>query len=269
MDSGGRILGVHHDFYVAVTVLQGGSRLRIPHGNAAREVHVPAVLFVQFLDCFNLVDGALVCRVGQLNRLICIVAILECGDLSTVVGTQRLVGALEGRFFTVRNGLEGLRYVLRREEAVAGWYSPMYSPVSFRGPGYFSQPSTSASLDTGTRAALDELLVACAEALADALAEEVAVADGELDAEGEAVAEGVGEPTLAFASSLSGRISEAQPAMRVAAPPSSRARRLIRREAAERALEERSDESIGELLDLFRGGLGAPGGGRVVVWRVG
>ena len=114
MDGGGRILGVHHDFYVAVTVLQGGSRLSIPHGNAAREVHVPAVLLIQFLDCFNLVDGALVCRVGQLNRLICIVTILECGNLSTVVGTQRLVGALEGRFFTVRNGLEGLRYVLRR-----------------------------------------------------------------------------------------------------------------------------------------------------------
>jgi hypothetical protein len=141
----------------------------------------------------------------------------------------------------------------------------MYSPVSFRGPGYFSQPSTSASLDTGTRAALDELLVA----LAEALAEEVAVADAELDAEGEALAEGVGEPILAFASSLSGRISEAQPAMRETAPPSSRARRLTRRDVTERVLEERSDESIGELLDFFRGGLGAPGGGRVVVWRVG
>jgi len=139
----------------------------------------------------------------------------------------------------------------------------MYSPVSFRGPGYFSQPSTSASSDTGTRAALDELLLA----LAEALAEEVAVADAELEAEGEAVAEGVGEPTLAFASSLSGRISEAHPAMRETAPPSSRVRRLTRREAAERVLEE--GESIGELLDLFRGGLGAPGGGCVVVWRVG
>jgi len=143
----------------------------------------------------------------------------------------------------------------------------MYSPVSFRGPGYFSQPSTSASLDTGTRAALDELLLA----LAEALAEDVAVADceaaGELDAEAVALADGVGEPTLAFASSLSGRISEAQPAMRETAPPSSRVRRLIRRETAERVLEE--GESIGELLDYSRGGLGAPGGGRVVVWRVG
>ena len=135
----------------------------------------------------------------------------------------------------------------------------MYSPVSFRGPGYFSQPSTSASLDTGTRAALDELLLALADAVAEA--------DGELDAEAEALAEGVGEPTLAFASSLSGRISEAQPAMRETAPPSSRVRRLIRRETAERVLEE--GESIGELLDYSRGGLGAPGGGRVVVWRVG
>jgi hypothetical protein len=145
----------------------------------------------------------------------------------------------------------------------------MYSPVSFRGPGYFSQPSTSASLDTGTRAALDELLLA----LAEALAEDVAVADceaaGELDAEAVALADGVGEPTLAFASSLSGRISEAQPAMRETAPPSSRVRRLKRREVAERVLEERSGESIGELLDFFRGRLGAPGGGRVVVWRVG
>ena len=265
MDGGGRILGVHHDFYVAVTVLQGSSRLRIPHGNAAREVHVPAVLLIQFLDCFNLVDGALVCRVGQLNRLICIVAILERGDLSTVVGTQRLVGALEGRFFTVRNGLEGLGTFFAGEESVAGWYSPMYSPVSFRGPGYFSQPSTSASSDTGTRAALDELLLA----LADAVAEADCEAGGELDAEAEALAEGVavGEPILAFASSLSGRISEAQPAMRETAPPSSRVRRLIRREAAERVLEE--GESIGELLELSRGRLGAPGGGRVVVWRVG
>jgi len=135
----------------------------------------------------------------------------------------------------------------------------MYSPVSFRGPGYFSQPSTSASSDTGTRAALDELLLALADAVAEAA--------GELDAEAVALADGVGEPILAFASSLSGRISEAQPAMRVAAPPSSRARRLIRREAAERVLEE--GESIGELLDYSRGGLGAPGGGRVVVWRVG
>ena len=43
MDYGGRILGVHHDFCVAVTVLQGGSRFRIPgNGNAAREVHVRA-----------------------------------------------------------------------------------------------------------------------------------------------------------------------------------------------------------------------------------
>ena len=75
----------------------------------------------------------------------------------------------------------------------------MYSPVSFRGPGYFSQPSTSASSDTGTRAALDELLLA----LADAVAEADCEADGELDAEAEALAEGVGEPTLAFASSLS------------------------------------------------------------------
>jgi hypothetical protein len=139
----------------------------------------------------------------------------------------------------------------------------MYSPVSFRGPGYFSQPSTSASSDTGTRAALDELLLALAEALAEADCE----AAGELDAEAVALADGVGEPTFAFASSLNGRISEAQPAMRVAAPPSSRARRLIRREAAERVLEE--GESIGELLDYSRGGLGAPGGGRVVVWRVG
>jgi hypothetical protein len=141
----------------------------------------------------------------------------------------------------------------------------MYSPVSFRGPGYFSQPSTSASLDTGTRAAPDELLLALAEAVAEAdgeaevLAEELAVA----------LAEGAGEPTLAFASSLSGRISEAQPAMRETAPPSSRVRRLKRREVAERVLEERSGESIGELLDFFRGRLGAPGGGRVVVWRVG
>jgi hypothetical protein len=139
----------------------------------------------------------------------------------------------------------------------------MYSPVSFRGPGYFSQPSTSASLDTGTRAAPDELLLALAEAVAEAdgeaevLAEELAVA----------LAEEVGEPILAFASSLSGRISEAQPAMRVATPPSSRVRRLIRRETAERVLEE--GESIGELLDFCRGRLGAPGGGRVVVWRVG
>jgi len=61
----------------------------------------------------------------------------------------------------------------------------MYSPVSFRGPGYFFQPSTSASSDTGTRAALDELLLALAEALTD----EVVVADGELDAE--AVARGI------------------------------------------------------------------------------
>ena len=114
MDGGGRILGVHHDFYVAVTVLQGGSRLRIPHGNAAREVHVPAVLLIQFLDCFNLVDSTLVCRVGQLNRLICVATILERGDLCAVVRAQSLVGALERRFFTVRNGLEGLRYVLRR-----------------------------------------------------------------------------------------------------------------------------------------------------------
>ena len=164
--------------------------------------------------------------------------------------------------------MRGLGTFFAGEEAVAGWYSPMYSPVSFRGPGYFCQPSTSASSETGTRAALDELLVACAEALAEALAEEVAVADAELDAEGEALAEGVGEPTLAFASSLSGRISEAQPAMRETAPPSSRVRRLTRRDVAERVLEERSDESIGELLDLFRGGLGAPGGGRVVIWRV-
>jgi len=141
----------------------------------------------------------------------------------------------------------------------------MYSPVSFSGPGYFFQPSTSASSDTGTRAAPDELLLA----LADAVAEEVAVADGELEAEAEALAEGaaVGEPILAFASSLSGRISEAQPAMRETAPPSSRVRRLKRREVAERVLEE--GESIGELLDCFRGGLGAPGGGRVGVWRVG
>ena len=139
----------------------------------------------------------------------------------------------------------------------------MYSPVSFRGPGYFSQPSTSASSDTGTRAALDELLLA----LADAVAEADCEADGELDAEAVALAEGVGEPTFAFASSLNGRISEAQPAMRETAPPSSRARRFIRREAAERVLEE--GESIGELLELCRGGLGAPGGGRVVVWRVG
>jgi hypothetical protein len=141
----------------------------------------------------------------------------------------------------------------------------MYSPVSFRGPGYFSQPSTSASSDTGTRAALEELLLALAEAVAEADGE----ADAEPEAEDEAVAlaDGVGEPILAFASSLSGRISEAQPAMRVAAPPSSRARRLTRREAVERVLEE--GESIGELLDYSRGGLGAPGGGRVVVWRVG
>jgi hypothetical protein len=143
----------------------------------------------------------------------------------------------------------------------------MYSPVSFRGPGYFSQPSTSASLDTGTRAALEGLLLALAEAVAEADGE----ADTELDAEDEAVAlaEGEGEPILAFASSLSGRISEAQPAMRETAPPSSRARRLTRREAAEWVLEERVGESIGELLELCRGGLGAPGGGRVVVWRVG
>ena len=65
---------------------------------------------------------------------------------------------------------------------------------------------------------LDELLLA----LADAVAEEVAVADGELDAEAVALAEGGGEPILAFASSLSGQISEAQPAMRETAPPSSR-----------------------------------------------
>lgn len=244
MDGGGRILGVHHDFYVAVTVLQGGSRLRIPHGNAAREVHVPAVLLIQFLDCFNLVDSTLVCRVGQLNRLICVATILERGDLCAVVRAQSLVGALERRFFTVRNGLEGLRYVLRRGRIRCGLDSPMYSPVSFRGPGYFSQPSTSASSDTGTRAALDELLLA----LADAVAEADCEADGELDAEAVALAEGVGEPTFAFASSLNGRISEAQPAMRETAPPSSRARRLIRREAAERVLEE--GESIGELLDL-------------------
>jgi hypothetical protein len=159
--------------------------------------------------------------------------------------------------------LRGLGTFFAGEESVAGWYSPMYSPVSFRGPGYFSQPSTSASSDTGTRAALDELLLALAEALAEADCE----AAGELDAEAVALADGVGEPTFAFASSLNGRISEAQPAMRVAAPPSSRARRLIRREAAERVLEE--GESIGELLDYSRGGLGAPGGGRVVVWRVG
>ena len=111
---------------------------------------------------------------------------------------------------------------------------------------------------------LDELPLA----LADAVAEADCEAGGELDAEAVALAEGVGEPTLAFASSLSGRISEAQPAMRETAPPSSRARRLTRRDVAERVLEERSDESIGELLDLFRGGLGAPGGGRVVIWRV-
>ena len=114
MDGGGRILGVYHDFYIAVTVLQGGSRLRIPHGNAAREVHVPAVLLIQFLDRLDLVDGALVCRVGQLNRLICIAAILECGNLCAVVCAQGLVGALERWFLTVRNGLEGLGYVLRR-----------------------------------------------------------------------------------------------------------------------------------------------------------
>lgn len=75
--------------------------------------------------------------------------------------------------------MRGLGTFFAGEEAVAGWYSPMYSPVSFRGPGYFFQPSTSASSDTGTRAALDELLLALAEALTD----EVVVADGELDAE--------------------------------------------------------------------------------------
>ena len=114
MDGGGRILGVHHDFYVALTVLQGGSRLRILHDNAAGELHVPAVLLIQFLDRLDLINGALISRVGQLNRLIRVASILECGDLGAVVGAQRLVGTLEGRFFTVRNGLEGLRYVLRR-----------------------------------------------------------------------------------------------------------------------------------------------------------
>ena len=198
MDGGGRIFGVHHDFYVAVTVPQRGSRLRILHGNAAGEVHVPAVLLVQFLDRLDLVDSALICRVGQLNRLICVATILERGDLGAVVGAQRLVGPLEGRVLAVRNGLKGLGYVLRRGRSRCGLVLTRYSPVSFSGPGYSRQPSTSASSDTGTRAALEELLLALAEA------------DAELDAEGEAeeaalvVGVAVGAPTLAFASSLNG-----------------------------------------------------------------
>ena len=58
--------------------------------------------------------------------------------------------------------------------------------------------------------------------LADAVAEADCEVGGELDAEAVALAEGVGESTLAFVSSLSGQISEAQPAMRETAPPSSR-----------------------------------------------
>ena len=120
MNGGGRILGVHHDFYVALTVLQGSSRLRILHDNAAGELHVPAVLLVQFLDRLDLINSALICMVGQLNRLIRVASILERGDLGAVVGTQRLVGTLEGRVLTVRNGLEGLGYVLRRGRSGCG-----------------------------------------------------------------------------------------------------------------------------------------------------
>lgn len=104
MNGSGRILGVHHDFYVAVTVFQGTARFGVLHDNAAREFHVPAILLVQFLDCFDLITGTLINRVGQIIRLVYVASVLERGNLSAVVGMQRLVDTLKGRFLTVRSG---------------------------------------------------------------------------------------------------------------------------------------------------------------------
>ncbi len=144
----------------------------------------------------------------------------------------------------MRNGLERQVRSLRGRIR-CGLVRPCAGQL--RGPG--AATLNGPSLDTGTRAALDE-----AALLADAVAE----ADG-VDAKRKRSRRG-GGADLSFASSLSGRIS-GLPAMR---KPRLRATGTAAHigETAERVFEERSGESIGELSRYAEGGLRAPGGER-------
>ncbi len=82
-----------------------------------------------------------------------------------------------------------------REDPLRAGICPCIRRSAFRGPGYFSQPSTSASqIRHACRA--DELLLALADVK---VAEADCEADGELDAEAEALADGVKRAsTLSF-----------------------------------------------------------------------
>lgn len=134
----------------------------------------------------------------------------------------------------------------------------MYWPVNFKGPGYFSQPLTSASSDSGTRGA------SAFASFVPFVASFVAALEGVVEVlaagEAEALAEGEVAGSFRLASSLSGWTLAAHPAVRTARPPSRRVRRARGAEGLtvlERALK-RVRTSVNS-LNLARDGSGHPG----------